>query len=74
MPALVSSNLAGCEYRESDQAKGTDSELLIQFKNGRVYAYSNVPKEIYDGLLQADSPGKYFNAFVKSAFPASRRA
>jgi len=74
MPSLISSNLAAAEYKEADPAKGTESELMIQFKNGRIYTYSNVPKEIYDGLLAAPSAGQYFNSFVKYQFPSARRA
>ena len=36
--------------------------------SGKTYAYHDVPQEIYDGLLFADSLGAYFNAHVRDRF------
>jgi hypothetical protein len=36
---------------------------------GRTYAYDDVPEEVYDGLLFADSLGAYFNAHIRDQFP-----
>ncbi len=44
------------------------STLEIQFQSGLVYRYFNVPRSVYDGLLQADSKGKYFNAEIKNKY------
>jgi curved DNA-binding protein CbpA len=35
--------------------------LQVEFLNGSVYQYNNVPKYVYDELMQAASKGKYFN-------------
>ena len=39
--------------------------LEIEFLNGAVYQYYDVPQSIYDGLMAADSHGKYFAASIK---------
>jgi hypothetical protein len=39
--------------------------LEIEFLNGAVYQYYDVPQSIYDGLMAADSHGKYFAAYIK---------
>lgn len=42
--------------------------LFVRFNNGLVYAYSNVPQEVYDGLTAAESKGRYINESVKGKF------
>jgi KTSC domain-containing protein len=37
-------------------------------ETGRTYAYRDVPQEVYDGLLFADSLGAYFNAHIRDQF------
>ena len=39
--------------------------LEIEFLNGAVYQYYDVPQSIYDGLMAADSHDKYFAAYIK---------
>ena len=47
-----------------------DQELLeVEFVRGAVYQYSGVPKAVYDGIMAADSKGKYFHANVKNVYP-----
>jgi hypothetical protein len=49
---------------------GYDDEqrvLEIEFTNGAVYQYSDVPPEVYSGLMAAESHGRYFNQHVRSA-------
>ncbi len=47
---------------------GYDTEtatLEIQFKkSGDVRTYPDIPPAIYDGLMSAESIGKYFNAHI----------
>lgn len=33
--------------------------LELVFTKGKIWAYEDVPKEIYEGLLSAKSPGSY---------------
>jgi len=39
--------------------------LEVEFLNGAVYQYYDVPQSIYDGLMAADSHGKYLAAYIK---------
>lgn len=50
------------------KAIGYDSGTLYVVYNGGTYTYKNVPPMIYEGLLKADSKGKYLNENVKSYF------
>lgn len=55
-----SSNIEQFAYDEIEQ------ELHIIFRsNGSHYVYSQVPEDIYNGLIKAESQGKYFNANIK---------
>jgi len=42
--------------------------LEIQFQDGRVYAYLEVPPVVYRDLLSAESAGRYFAWFIKTTF------
>jgi hypothetical protein len=49
------------------QAVGYDEgsqTLEVVFNNGKTYKYSQVPKEIYEQLLAADSKGSYMQDAV----------
>lgn len=50
-----SSMLANCEYDDAKQ------ELIVMFLNGKQYTYVDVPKSIYEDLINAKSAGQYFN-------------
>lgn len=54
-----SSMLNACAY--DDEAK----ELTVQFSNGKIYVYEDVPVETYRELISADSAGRYFNSVKK---------
>jgi hypothetical protein len=43
-------------------------ELAITFKSGRTYVYDDVPIDIYEELLAADSQGAYFNHNIRDAY------
>lgn len=54
------------------EAVGHDGEsntLAIQFKSktgpGSTYHYSNVPPKVFEGLLGAESAGKFFGEHIK---------
>ena len=46
--------------------------LKIEFKNGSIYKYLDVPESIYQGLKDAASVGKYFNSNIKDKFGFDR--
>ena len=66
MIPVSSSNLRSVGYEESSQT------LFIQFHNG-LYSYAGVPQNIYEGLMNAPSKGKYLHAYIKNSFPYTYR-
>lgn len=47
--------------------------LRVEFLKGGLYDYQQVPVELYQGLLEAVSKGKFFSQFIKNGgFPYSR--
>jgi KTSC domain len=58
---VSSSNLASVGYDQTTQT------LEIEFLHGGVYQYSGVPQSVYDGLMEAESHGSYFDRQVKKA-------
>lgn len=42
--------------------------LRIQFVSGLVYAYKNVPPEIYTALKTSKTKGIYFNQHIKGNY------
>lgn len=42
--------------------------LTIQFHNGDTYVYEGVPVELYLGLMQTSSKGKFFAQNIKGQF------
>lgn len=62
-----SSNLASVGYEVET------STLEIEFHNGGIYQYSGVPENIYQGLMDAASKGRYFHQNIKNAgYPYSK--
>ena len=51
-------------------------ELEIVFSSGRIYRYTDMPLDVYEGLLAAESKGQYMHAYVLDVYnyyPVSRR-
>lgn len=57
---VSSSNIASIGYDAAEQI------LEVEFNNGSIYQYYDVPESIYDGLMSASSHGKFLNANVKN--------
>ena len=64
--SVASSNLAAVGY---DPATET---LEVEFLNGSIYQYFNVPQNMYDNLMQEGSKGRFLNTYIKNAYPYSR--
>ena len=64
--SVASSNIAAVGY---DAATET---LEVQFLNGSIYQYYNVPENMYDQLMKEGSKGQFLNAYIKNAYPYSR--
>ena len=59
---LQSSLLSNVAYASSE------SILQLEFRDGAVYQFFDVPKEIYNRLLAAESKGNYFNRHIRAHF------
>ncbi|MDD5177513.1 MAG: KTSC domain-containing protein [Sterolibacterium sp.] len=60
---VTSTNIRAAGYE-------TDSQTLeVEFNNGSVYQYAGVPLSEYEGLMNADSKGKFLNANIKGRYP-----
>jgi hypothetical protein len=60
---LNSTTLARASYQ-------ADSAVLqLQFRDGSIYLYRNVPEWLHHALQRADSPGAYFNLRIRGRFP-----
>ena len=42
--------------------------LTIEFRNGRVYEYHDVPYEVYDVLMSARSVGAFYNRYIRGRY------
>lgn len=63
---VSSSNIASVGYYAPSET------LEIEFLNGSVYQYYNVPQSIYNAFIVAPSAGRFFAYQIKNAFPYSR--
>ncbi|GAA4178541.1 KTSC domain-containing protein [Sphingobacterium ginsenosidimutans] len=63
---VTSSNIASIGYDANSQT------LEIEFLNGGIYQYFDIPQHIYDGLMSADSHGQYLAQNVKGAYRYSK--
>ena len=59
---LESTSLASAQYDPSLH------RLEIEFRNGERYLYFQVPPRRYQGLLDANSKGAFFNRHIRNCF------
>jgi hypothetical protein len=57
-----SSNIRSVGY-DSD-----DMTLEIEFPDGGIYRYFNVPAHVHEGLMRASSKGSYFHDHIKEHY------
>jgi hypothetical protein len=43
-------------------------DLHVRFASGQTYTYADVPREVFEALLAAESAGRYLNASVKGRY------
>ena len=43
--------------------------LVITFRSGAVYEYTDVPRDVYVGISAAPAKGVYFSTYVKDRYP-----
>jgi len=63
---VASTNIASIGYDEMTET------LEVEFLNGSIYQYYNVPLGLYEQLMQQGSKGQFLNVYVKNAYPYSR--
>jgi hypothetical protein len=64
--AVMSSTVASAGYDDASQT------MEIEFTGGAVYRYEGVPREVFDGLLAAESVGRFFNEHVRDVYGFTR--
>lgn len=57
---VLSSNVRKIGYHEGD--------LIVEYLSGAKYRYKNVPKKLYDAMLESDSKGRFMNNSIKGKF------
>lgn len=57
--AVISSHIASIGY---DPLQRT---LEVEFRGGAIYQYYDVPEALYEGIMSAESHGKYLDAYIK---------
>lgn len=62
MIPVTSSNVAAIGYSAVCRV------LQVDFSNGKRYRYLDVPSQVFDSFLAADSKGRYLNSVIKSEF------
>ena len=63
---VTSSNITEVGYSDEHQI------LELLFSSGMTYQYFDVPRRIFEELLQADSIGRYVNENIKGRFRYAR--
>lgn len=63
---VESSNIASIGY------DGNTSTLEVEFLNGSVYQYYDIPEYIYDELMSAASHGSYLASNIKGTYSYSK--
>jgi hypothetical protein len=66
MTNVDSSNVESVGYDEDS------STLQIEFKNGAMYQYFDVTEDVFIGLRDADSVGRYLAANIKGTYRYSK--
>lgn len=64
--AVASSNVACVGYDEDTHT------LEVEFNNGSVYQYSDVPIHVFDELVNAGSVGSYLHHNIKNIYGCTR--
>jgi hypothetical protein len=63
---LSSSAIARIAYDEESRT------LRVEFRNGRVYEYFDLPRNVYEELLTAPSAGRYVTYNIKDVYRYAR--
>lgn len=66
MTPVQSSNLTARGYDAQSQT------LQLTFRGDSTYRYADVPGSVYEGLVKAESAGRYVAAEIKGKFKATK--
>lgn len=66
MQSVDSNAVAAVGYDRSDE------DIYVEFIDGDLYVYAQVPYVIWRALLEADSKGRFVNKVLKPHFPVRR--
>lgn len=69
---VESSNLAAARWSDNESILTADHTLEVMFRDGSVYEYRGVPREVFDGLLKASSKGQYHWRNIRDRFPCTK--
>lgn len=61
-----SSTIVSIGYEPSNET------LEVEFKNGGIYQYYNVPISIHQDFMTSDSKGRFLNVYIRPAYACSR--
>jgi hypothetical protein len=60
--SITSSNLKSATYNTEEKT------LMVEFNNGAIYQYTEVPWEIFTKFRMAESQGKFFNTSISKTY------
>jgi hypothetical protein len=64
--AVESSLFTSAAYRAEAR------QLYLRFRDGKIYRYFDVPVQVYDAFLAAESKGRYFAGHIRNVFRYER--
>lgn len=64
--SVQSSNIASIGYESNSQV------LEVEFNDGSIYQYFNIPSNVHEGIMSASSHGRYLHAHIKDQYPYQR--
>jgi hypothetical protein len=44
-------------------------KMFLRLAGGKLYEYCNVPPEVFEGLVGAQSPGSFFHEHISGRYP-----
>lgn len=62
MISVSSSAISAVGYEPSTR------QMQIRFKQGRTYTFCRVPQHVFDGLLSAESKGRYYDHHIRDRY------
>ena len=65
-------NVTSSELRSVGYA-GHERILEVEFQSGAIYQYFDVAPEVHEGLMAAESKGRFFNEWIRSKHPYQRK-